>query len=359
MAAEGLKKLIKETKEISRRILRELLNQTKPKPQLQPIPVTVTRYARCISKSNQCIIKRYYSWNPCNQLTRWRFNILRSIIGKSKISYNDSFVQSCQPFQSYGHFYNHFSQANQNTFRGKLYSNMNKSFWAKLIKFRFNSYKLNINSENHHLILTLAKSERNINPNCYVDFPINFSLNINETLLTGDVCEELSNNINLFQRKLSLLQLNINSLLELGELPINYDYNKNVLRIHFPNCDREKVKVLLEEKGIVGGIIVEDHVNRRDISEIKDTISSASSVSSASIFEESIFGEESVMDHSLIEAITDSNLLSSGSLYLTDDSGSILSETSDSLDVRLVRLTDNVQMSPIVNIESYDDFYWV
>lgn len=47
----------------------------------------------------------------------------------------------------------------------------------------------------------------------------------------------------------------IRKLAQLGELPISMHGDK--LRVHFPNCDREKVDLLLADQGVVRGRIIE------------------------------------------------------------------------------------------------------
>lgn len=133
---------------------------------------------------------------------------------------------------------------------------------------------------------------------CYVDFPINAHLTIpSATFLTDEVLLEVMENLQNFERQLAELKLDLTRLFDLGELPIKYLVNKNVIRVHFPNCDRLQLESLLRDKNIQGGIIYEDSSLRYAVddsptvtdSDILSTFRSSSmSLASSDVFSEEL-----------------------------------------------------------------------
>lgn len=115
--------------------------------------------------------------------------------------------------------------------------------------------------QHHDAALQIATEPRQelVSQGCYVDFPINAHLTIpTATFLTDEVLLEVMDNLQSFEKQLAELKLDLARLFDLGELPIKYLVNKNVLRVHFPNCDRVQLEALLRDKNIQGGIIYED-----------------------------------------------------------------------------------------------------
>ncbi|CAK7892338.1 hypothetical protein CAAN1_19S02476 [[Candida] anglica] len=93
---------------------------------------------------------------------------------------------------------------------------------------------------------------------CCVDFPLGGNLSIpSMTFLTEEILGEINANLTYINRRINELKQDFMNLSELGELPIKYLPQENVLRVYFPNCDRDKLETLLREKNIMGGIIRE------------------------------------------------------------------------------------------------------
>jgi hypothetical protein len=226
-------------------------------------------------------------------------------------------------------------------------------------KFQVSQYTRNVNNtnlrlnlslapKNHQITLTLAKYESSANdedrvfadtyvPGTYLEFPVNFSLGIpQETLLTQEVMDEMIDSIKMFQARLKTLQQDLLGLFDLGELPVKYLPEKQVIQIYFANCDKEKLEILCLEKGIVGGVIYEEKPSCGD----------------------------SVVSSSDTHSITDNDILSS--LYQSDgsvssyDDDDVLSDSLNGLDDnRIVRITNDCIVPQVINIEPYDEFHWV
>ncbi|KAK6458531.1 uncharacterized protein RJT20DRAFT_123525 [Scheffersomyces xylosifermentans] len=301
------------------------------------------------------------------------------------------------PYLNHGSLFHKFSSAYQSSFRLKVYQQSVKLTYRTLFcqlrerfsdfhdqanltkKFnktiRFNpSIRLNLSltPDYHQLTLKLARTDSSatqkereeadqVVQGCYIDFPINFSLNIpDETILSQEILSEMIDDIKRFEQRLLDLKNDLNNLFELGELPIKYISGKKVLRVYFPNCDVEKLESLCREKNITGGVIYEDV----DAIESESEPSVASAVSMAS---------------SLDNQVTENDILSS--YYNTNSS--ISSMDSDDEDImsesfgqpisneEIVRIEEHIpmlveqqpqfafqQMQPD-SFNDYDEFYWV
>ncbi|PVH13730.1 uncharacterized protein CXQ87_001848 [Candidozyma duobushaemuli] len=92
----------------------------------------------------------------------------------------------------------------------------------------------------------------------YVDFRYAPRLSVpDKTVLTTDVVDEMMDNLARFREKLAEVQRDLARLSELGELPVEVVQDEGVIRVFFPNCDRERLETLLVEKNVVGGVIHE------------------------------------------------------------------------------------------------------
>lgn len=112
--------------------------------------------------------------------------------------------------------------------------------------------------QSDNVTLDLTDQQSIIN-GCYVDFPLGGDLSIpSMTFLTDEILGEINANLTYITRRINELKQDFMNLGELGELPIKYLAHENVLRVYFPNCDREMVEVLLREKNVVGGTIHEN-----------------------------------------------------------------------------------------------------
>lgn len=261
---------------------------------------------------------------------------------------------------NHGFLYHNFSQTYQNPFRLKIYQRNLKQTYRLLfnnLRERYQVYNkgntsnegqilqklrlnLSLTSKNHQLVTNLAKTdssasrqekiESNVHfTSCFIAFPLNFSLNIpNETILSEEVVDEMLYNVKCFEAKLQNFKQDLHNLFELGELPMKYI--DNLVRVYFPNCDKEKLERLCQEKGISGGIIVEEEG-----------------------------------DVPVVEARVESepvDLFSSSNSYASTYSSDILSSNSSELDnhltQRVVRPIDEV--APLQQVISVnEDYHWV
>ncbi|EMG49426.1 hypothetical protein SBY92_002299 [Candida maltosa Xu316] len=370
MNVQRLRNLISlRTRNFSQRLqraLQELAENLQREVQPAPVPVPVP-----VRNRNNPIGRRNYStfygsnyhpnWSFKNNSTWSKYNIFQKFYntsGHSKI---------LKSINRNGYLFHNFSQAYQNPFRTRLYQYNVKFTYRTLFnnlreKFQvFNQYnqeplinkfnptiKLNLSltPAHHQLTLKLARTDSSattqeklqcnqVHVGCYIDFPINFNLNIpQETILSEEVLDEMLFNIKVFERKLEILKKDLASLFDLGELPIKYITGKNVLRIHFPNCDRQKLESLCREKGITGGFI---------------------------------FEEESPVDASSSEPISSSTSYGSDILssYSDEQSNSTFSSDVLSEDLDAAVENDLVFIEPVSmpiqqNVDIYDDdFHWV
>jgi hypothetical protein len=361
MGVNKLKNLIRETKEISKRILEELGNLAKPK--LQPIPVPIRKNFQHAKLTPYITVRNYTTCGfGCNQHKPFNGFIKLKFFQFTFKNFTRNFHKNSKILNlvpKSGFYYNHFSQTN-NIFRKKLYHSVNATFWNRLKNMnfvsensgenrnRFVSLKVRVNislsKDYHQLLIKFSKNEvinadhypeLSTNPittsGCYVEFPISFSFNIDETILNLDVIDDMITNIELFQFKLKNLKSDLLALFDLGELPIKYDSKRGVIKVYFPNCDSEKVKILLQEKGVVGGVIVQEH----------------QSVSNTEVqIQDSDFSSDILSSSGLTNSVTSYN-----------DDDDILSESLKD-QIHLVRLTEDDVVPGLVSIED-DEFHWI
>lgn len=111
----------------------------------------------------------------------------------------------------------------------------------------------------HDMVRVLAKEASTVAEGCYVDFKLQPFVFIPEkTMMTPAVLAELLNNLRQFERHLAQLQRDLSLLSDLGELPLRFVSSEGVIRVYFPNCDRERLQILLREKNVCSGVIYED-----------------------------------------------------------------------------------------------------
>lgn len=97
---------------------------------------------------------------------------------------------------------------------------------------------------------------------CYVDFYIGPRLMLpSMTYLSEETFEELISDLKSVEKKIAELKKDLASIYDLGELPIEFLREKNIVRVHFPNCDRERLETLLLEKGVTNGTIHEERAD--------------------------------------------------------------------------------------------------
>lgn len=97
---------------------------------------------------------------------------------------------------------------------------------------------------------------------CYVDFPMNSKFSIPAmTILNNEILDELMQDLKILESKIAELKLDLQNLFELGELPMKYLHDQNIIRVYFANCDKARLESLLREKNIKNGIIYEEAVN--------------------------------------------------------------------------------------------------
>lgn len=111
----------------------------------------------------------------------------------------------------------------------------------------------------HDMVRLLSTEASTVNDGCYVDFKVQPLVFIPEkTMMSVEVLAELQKNLRQFERYLAQLQRDLSQLSDLGELPLRFVSEESVIRVYFPNCDRERLQVLLREKNICSGVIHED-----------------------------------------------------------------------------------------------------
>ncbi|EGW32696.1 uncharacterized protein SPAPADRAFT_60054 [Spathaspora passalidarum NRRL Y-27907] len=216
---------------------------------------------------------------------------------------------------------------------------------------------LSLTPQHHKITLQLARSDSSattqeklecnqLNVGCYIDFPINFNLNIpQETILTEETFEEMMFNIKMFEQKLKDLKKDLTNLFELGELPIKYISDKNVLRIYFPNCDREKLENLCKEKNVTGGIIFEEDCENYPEPAMMMAPSSSGSV-----------GESDILSCYYGTNESESSCESQSDLFSTSEEFHPLSE-DDIVRPEFAMGTMPINMDPVIS--DCDEYYWI
>ena len=397
MNVQRLKNLISlRTRNFSRRIQRALEelaenlqreSQQARQPQAVPIPVPV-RNRNPLARRNYSTNSGFHGgFNNYQYYQNWTFKQgtkkynffykFYNTSGHSKILKNLN--------RSGGGLFHNFSQAYNNSYRLKLYHNNIRFTYRTLfnnLREKYQVYNKGLNVDeirrnkfnptirlnlsltpgHHQLTLKLAKTESTNIPiekqqqqpkSSFIDFPINFNLNIpNETILSEEILDEMLFNIKSFEKKLATLKKDLTNLFDLGELPIKYISGKNVLRVYFPNCDREKLEILCQEKGITGGFIIEevDEISNDATAMSSNTTSFGSDILSSSGADErniassrSSFSSDILSDYSADDVLQDA----------------ILNDTEI---IRPMNITQQQQQLSYDNVDIYDvneDYHWI
>ncbi|RLV91506.1 hypothetical protein JA1_003823 [Spathaspora sp. JA1] len=272
-----------------------------------------------------------------------------------RLTYRTLFNRLREKYQIYGEL----TQANVfNNYSFKNYNYNNNKFNPNI---RLN---LSLTPQHHKITLELARSDSSattqeklecnqIQVGCFIDFPIKFNLNIpQETILTEEIFEEMMFNIKMFEKKLNDLKKDLNNLFELGELPIKYISDKNVLRIYFPNCDREKLENLCKEKNITGGIIFEEDAATEFSQGMVPAASSDGSVDESDIL--SCYYGSSNGQLSSCESQSD--------LFSTSEECHPLSEGDIVRPAFAMAMTPTpipMNMEPVISVNDCDEYYWI
>lgn len=180
----------------------------------------------------------------------------------------------------------------------------------------------------HDTVMLLARSEPTMGS--YVDFALEPKVCIpSATILHADVLQQILANLQQFEQHVAHLQKDLVRLSELGELPLKHLATEKVIRVYFPNTDRQQLERLLMEKNISGGVVYEDTTGQCH----------------------NVHSDES------ISCISDFDLLSSCGSQSTD-SGSGASSDYDqvlSLDSELMMPDDHiVHVEPILTLHRVD-----
>lgn len=95
-----------------------------------------------------------------------------------------------------------------------------------------------------------------IHTGCYLDFPVDFSFDMPaETQLTEEVLDAMLRHVLEFEQKLRAFKEDLTAVFDLGELPITYIREENVVRVRFDNCDVDRLEDLCRDKDITSGRI--------------------------------------------------------------------------------------------------------
>lgn len=115
----------------------------------------------------------------------------------------------------------------------------------------------------------------------YVDFAVDLKLSIPEiTILNEETLGEILLSLQVLERRIAEVKKDLVNLFELGELPISFLYGQNILRVHFPNCDREQLEALLLEKNIENGTVKETFCSEGNNEKYNSILSDSDAVNS-------------------------------------------------------------------------------
>lgn len=120
-----------------------------------------------------------------------------------------------------------------------------------------------------------------------VDFDIAPRLTLpNVGELTDATLSSVQSSIDGYIKRLQSVMADVSKLAELGELPLSIEANGTALRVHFPNSDVDRVNVLLDDKEVAGGRIVEIvnpvAANDADLNDLETVSDFSSGVTTAS-----------------------------------------------------------------------------
>lgn len=182
----------------------------------------------------------------------------------------------------------------------------------------------------HDMVMDLARPATA--DGCYLDFKLQPKLLVPaSTMMSGEVLGELLVNLKHFELHIRELQRDLARLAELGELPLKV--LGDVIRVYFPNCDRDKLEQLLVEKNVVGGVIFEDFAREGASLEQDDAVTLVS-------------------DFDVLSSCNMLSLVSSESNYYDD----VLSSSCGTPDDRIVRLEPLDALDHVEIAE--DDYCW-
>ncbi|CAK9440950.1 uncharacterized protein LODBEIA_P48190 [Lodderomyces beijingensis] len=310
-------------KEFSENLQREV-HQTPQLPSRTPKPA----YARVPAQNNggrpKVFVRDFSTYSPPHWRYSFRLTPHRPIVHPLK--------RSSQVLRTLNHgfVFKNFSETYQNSFRLKMYHQglrmTYKLFFSNLRAFHKSSASYKIAKP---MARAEAVDSNNDSVSSHLDFPVNFSIGVhNKTYLTGDVLDDIFFSIAAFQNKLNEVKSNLKKVFELGELPIQYLAEAKVLRVYFPNCDKERLENLCREKEVTAGVIVE-----------KATSAEASRQAPMSpTFED----------------------ISSGSFDFSCSSDDILSSSSSELDIHLTdSVVRPVQVAVDGNVSINEEYHWV
>lgn len=237
---------------------------------------------------------------------------------------------------------------------------------------KFNNFLINLSNNNPQL--NELNNLHEFPKSCYLDFSININLLIpSSTILNKDILNEILINISNFEKKINQIKIDINKLSDLGELPIIYKSNDNLIRVVFKNCDVNKLNNLLIEKNITSGVIVEDEeyqpgsINENDIFynninelDILSNLNSSNSLSSFNEHDENLLSSSNSVTSETSEENND--FLYQSDLKLINSNlnvNSIENSIIENLNINQINENNN-NLVHINGNDSYysDEFYW-
>lgn len=190
----------------------------------------------------------------------------------------------------------------------------------------------------------------------YVDFRYGPRILVpQKSILTADVVDEMVDSLARYREKLAEVQEDLARLSELGELPVEVIAEEGVIRVFFPNCDRERLETLLVEKNVVGGVIhegtpgdgsgssYESVLSLESLSELDYNYSGSESVRCSSSEELSGGTSWYLSTFTSNDAAMQLPLLSSGSTASSQDNDIL----SLNLLQRMVRLDESNMLGPV------------
>lgn len=142
----------------------------------------------------------------------------------------------------------------------------------------------------------------------YVDFPVDLKISIPEsTILNEETLGEIILSLQMLERRIAEVKKDLINLFQLGELPISFLYGQNILRVHFPNCDKDQLEALLLEKNIQNGTVKESFGSEgnnekydsvlSDFDAFNSNLGSSSLISSSYSLTEEDFSRSHVWSH--------------------------------------------------------------
>jgi hypothetical protein len=149
---------------------------------------------------------------------------------------------------------------------------------------------------------TIVMEENEREASSFVDFDFSTQLSLPSVAeLTAETVDTLERDIETHINELRALVADVKRVANLGELPVSIEKDGQILRVHFPNADSDKVEILMDDVEATRGVVV-DAVGNRHLANARSSsgMSDAHSMTDSELFTSSSF--EDIMTPGLTQS---------------------------------------------------------